>query len=103
MSTIYAGFPSKDNQCCIPDIDIDVTKLVCPFEDYNTEFGTCDTRNSWDTVANKLACLCCEGTIERYYEDYETPESSVLYCNVFTEIVSADDLGCCGGVCPESA
>ena len=97
MSTIYDGFPSALNQCCIPDFDIDVTKLVCPFEDYNADLDTCDTSLSWETVADNLACLCCEGTISRSYES--GAESSALYCNYFD--VASEDLGCCGGECPD--
>jgi hypothetical protein len=106
-SSIYGEYTSKLDQCCIPDFNTDVTELACPSESYDD--GLCDTSDFWTEQASSLACLCCEGTIERYYPDLAV-EASIIYCNVDqyddSFPITPGDSGCCGqepagfGKCP---
>jgi hypothetical protein len=101
-SMIYEEFTSKSDQCCIPDVYYDVTKIACPREHYEILSETCDTAGFWSTGANNLACLCCEGTIERIVD---AAKIGKIFCNTANDAIS-NDAGCCGevpgasGLCP---
>jgi hypothetical protein len=92
----YASVVNNNGRCCLPEADIDVTKLLCPPSSYNEVNGciaadTFPIAPSFSTITNALACLCCSGKISAEATTVNTVE---FECNP----LAPDDIVV--GICP---
>jgi len=92
---------TNDNACCLPEVDLDVTKLLCEptaFEGSSVA-GSCPDGQPFESSdagspnyqqqMDRLACLCCSGRIESVTEagvtlftcnpDDDVPQPGVVF------------------------